>query len=106
MMERMMVDGIVIEEICLHTFLFEALSDELDAAEEYHRHAKHAKKAGEHGLCELFLLHAKEELRHFENIMAMIEKTMPNVKSNPLYPLLEDLEEWADEIEREINMVR
>jgi len=101
------VDGVLIkEEICVHTFLIEMLSEELEDAENYHKHARHAKHQGDQQLANLFLQHAKDELRHFEAIMETIEKTIPNVKSNPLFPLLKDLEEWADDIEEAINLVR
>ena len=94
------------EGMDVHGFLLEQLSDELEGSEAYHKHAKMAKHRGDHGLATLLITHAKEELRHFEALMEIIEKNVPNLKINPLYPLLRDLEEWAADMEAEIAAFR
>ena len=102
MMDRVMDE----KEILIHEFIYEQLTEELDSAEEYHEHAEHAKHKGDHGLASLFMAHAKDEIRHFRALFEVIEKGVPNIKSNPLYPLLKDLEEWACEMEEEFAKMR
>lgn len=102
----MMAESLLAKEICLHEFLIEMLSEELEDAEMYHKHAKRAKHYGDSQLANMLLQHSKDELRHFESITEMLEKLDPNIKANPLYPLVQDLEEWAEDIEEEINAIR
>lgn len=99
-------DTYVKDEPCTHTFLIERLSDELEDSEEYYKYAKHAKHHDDQVLANLFLQLSKDELRHFEAVMETVEKTIPNIKTNPLYPLLEDLDKWAEDIEADINAFR
>lgn len=105
-MERTVETLIEEKEGCLHTFLIKQLSEELKGSEDYQKYAVKAKKVGDHPLATLFHSHAKEELRHFAELFDAIEKNIPNIKANPLYPLLEELEEWAEDIEAEINLFR
>lgn len=110
MLERMNAEGTMAtsmtEETYEHSFLIERLSEELEDAEIYCKHAKHAKNSGDQQLAAMFAQLSKDELRHFESITEIIDKTIPNIKANPLYPLLEDLEEWAEDIDIALNAYR
>lgn len=95
-----------LEGVDVHGFLLEQLSDELEGAECYHKFAVKAKHHGDLALSTLLLKNAKEELGHFESLMEIIEKNIPNLKANPLYPLLRDLEDWAADLQKEIAAFR
>lgn len=93
-------------EMDVHTFAIEQLNNELDDAESYYKYAMKAKHLGDTVLAALFLSNAKGELTHYQGLADAVEKSIPNIKTNPLYPLMENLEEWAECIEKDIASIK
>lgn len=94
-MENMMMMD---KKMCLHTFLCSTMSEEIEGGEDYLEYAEIAKELGEGGLANMLLTHAKQELKHYSDLKEAVEASIQDIARNPLYPLFEDLEEWAEKV--------
>lgn len=83
--------------------LFEMVTEEIGGGESYLDVAEESRPLNNPQLTAVMIAHAKDEIRHAAENVALIDSMVGNLKDNPLKPLYSNVLKWHAKVKHKVD---